>query len=102
MAVYSTAPPAGGFRWSSVQEQVDGLPRRELCEQADGGGQIESWVVGHDRDGQPERVTAAVILADGRRAWAESRHPDALAELVSGAEQIGRSVKVTPEGQLVL
>jgi acetyl-CoA C-acetyltransferase len=104
LTLYSTEPPAGGFRWASVQDEVDALPRREVAEQLDSGqsGEIESWVVGHDRENRPERAVAAVILDDGRRAWADSVQPDTLAELTSGAEQIGRSVKLTPEGQLLL
>jgi acetyl-CoA C-acetyltransferase len=107
LTLYSTEPPASsgsGFRWASVQDEVDALPRREVAEQLDSGlsGEIESWVVGHDRDGRPERAIAAVLLDDGRRAWADSTHPDTLAELVSGAEQIGRSTKLTHDGALLL
>jgi len=104
LTLYSTEPPAAGFRWASVQDEVDALPRREVAEQLDSGqpGEIESWVVGHDRENRPERAIAAVLLDDGRRAWADSTHADTLAELVAGAEQIGRSVKLTPEGQLLL
>jgi acetyl-CoA C-acetyltransferase len=104
LVLYSTEPPADGFRWASVQDEVDALPRREVCEQLDSGqsGEIETWVVGYDREGRPERAIAAVTLDDGRRAWADSNHADTLAELVSGAEQIGRSVKLSAEGALQL
>jgi len=104
LTLYSTEPPAAGFRWTSVQDEVDALPRRDVAEQLDSGqpAEIESWVVGHDREGRPERAIAAVLLDDGRRAWADSTQADTLTELVSGAEQIGRSVKLTPEGQLLL
>jgi acetyl-CoA C-acetyltransferase len=103
LTLYSTEPPADGFRWASVQDEVDALGSREVDEQPDGSGEIESWVVMHDRENQPERALAAVIM-DGsdRRAWADSRHTDTLGELMTGAEQIGRSVKVTPEGSLQL
>jgi acetyl-CoA C-acetyltransferase len=102
LTLYSTEPPEGGFRWASPQAAVDALPRRELCEQPDGAGEIEAWVVSHDRDGHPERAIATLILEDGRRAWADSHHADTLVELTSGAEQIGRTVKVTPDGTLLL
>jgi acetyl-CoA C-acetyltransferase len=104
LTLYSTEPPAGGFRWESPQDAVDALPRREVVEQVDEGlsGEIESWVVGHDRDGRAERAIASVLLDDGRRAWADSTQTDTLAELVSGADQIGRSVKLSPEGALLL
>jgi acetyl-CoA C-acetyltransferase len=104
--LYSTEPPAGGggYRWASVQDEVDALPQREVCEQLDSGqsGEIETWVVGYNREGEPERALAAVTLDDGRRAWADSTHPDTLNELVSGNEQIGRSVKLSAEGALQL
>jgi acetyl-CoA C-acetyltransferase len=106
LTLYSTEPPPAdrSFRWTSVQDEVDALPRREVCERLESGqpGEIESWVVGHDRAGRPERAVAAVLLDDGRRAWADSTHADTLAELVSGAEQIGRAVKLSPEGALLL
>ena len=59
-------------------------------------------MVTHDREGEPARAIAAVLLDDGRRAWADSTAADALVELVSGTEQIGRTVKITPDGTLAL
>lgn len=102
LALYSTEPQPSGFRWASVQAEVDALPRRELCEDPDGPGEIESWVVSHDRDNQPERALATVLLEDGRRAWADSHDPDTLTELTSGADHISRPVKLTPDGTLLL
>jgi acetyl-CoA C-acetyltransferase len=106
LTLYSTEPPPTdqGFRWTSVQDEVDEGPRREVCERLESGqpGEIESWVVGHDREGRPERAVAAVLLDDGRRAWADSTHADTLTELTSGTEQIGRAVKLSPEGALLL
>ena len=107
LGLYSTTPPTSedGFRSASLQVAVDALPSRELCEDvgaSGASGQIESWVVTHDRSGAPERAVATVLLDDGRRAWADSTAADALVELMSGSEQIGRTVKVTPDGTLAL
>ncbi len=106
LGLYSTEPPAGGFRWADVQEAVDALPTRELCETVDdgvgGAVTVEAWVVVHDRDGEPERVLAATLLDDGRRAWAYSDDDATVAEMRSGAEQIGRHVKVDAAGHLHL
>jgi acetyl-CoA C-acetyltransferase len=106
LGLYSTEPPAGGFRWADVQDSVDALPRRELCESVDdevgGAATVESWVVVHGRDGSPERVLAATLLDDGRRAWAFSDDDATVAEMRAGAEQIGRSVKVDADGHLHL
>jgi acetyl-CoA C-acetyltransferase len=103
LTLYSTEPPAAGFHWSSVQDQVDALPQRALCETIDATGAsatIESWVVAYDRDGQPDKAIATVLLDDGRRAWADTTAPDALAELTSGREFIGAPVKLSLEGTL--
>jgi acetyl-CoA C-acetyltransferase len=106
LGLYSTEPPAGGFRWADVQAEVDALPRREVCESVDdtvgGTAKVESWVVQHGRDGTPERVIASCLLDDGRRAWATSGDGATMAEMVSGAEQIGRAVKVDAAGSLLL
>jgi acetyl-CoA C-acetyltransferase len=105
LGLYSTEPPAGGFRWADVQDEVDRLPRREVCEEIEGSeieATVESWVVGHGRDGAPERVLAACLLDDGRRVWATSDDAAAVAEMRSGAEQIERKVAVGADGQLRL
>ena len=106
LGLYSTEPPEGGFRWADVQEAVDALPRREVCETVDdtvgGTATVESWVVQHDREVVPERVIASCLLDDGRRTWATSADEAALAEMVSGAEQIGRAVKIDAAGTLLL
>jgi acetyl-CoA C-acetyltransferase len=106
LGLYSTDPPAGGFRWADVQPAADALPRRGLCETVDdvvgGTATVESWVVAHSRDGAPERVLAACLLDDGRRAWASSDDPATVTEMRSGDEQIGRAVKVDPAGALLL
>jgi acetyl-CoA C-acetyltransferase len=105
LALYSTEPPAGGFRWQTVQDEVDALPARELCEavgDAGATGRIESWVVSHDREAVPERAIATVLLDDGRRAWSETRDPDTMSELMSGEDFIDRPVKLPPDHTLVL
>ena len=105
LGLYSTEPPAGGFRWADVQDDVNALPTRDLCERVDGPrtpATVESWVVVHGRDGAPEKALSACLLDDGRRAWGSADDPDTVAELRSGAEQIGRAVTLDPEGVLHL
>jgi acetyl-CoA C-acetyltransferase len=102
LGLYSTEPPVGGFRWADVQDEADALPRRDVCEEPDGAVTLESWVVVHGRKGEPERVLAACLLDDGRRAWATSEDADTVAEMRSWAEQIGRAVKIGPGGELRL
>jgi acetyl-CoA C-acetyltransferase len=106
VALYGTEPPEGSFRWASVQDEMDALPTRQVLEQTGDAethhGDMESWIVGYDRDGTPEHAFAAVNLDDGRRAWATSADPHVLEEFTSGAEQIGRKVKIGPDGALLL
>lgn len=106
LGVYSTEPPAQGFRWESTHEHGDAPPAREVLAPSDRDaphhGKIESWVVAFDREGAAETAFAAVVLDDGRRAWAHTSDGDSLAELLSGAEQIGRTVTIAPDGMLLL
>jgi acetyl-CoA C-acetyltransferase len=104
LGLYSTEPPAGGFRWADVQDRVDAFGHRDLCESVDDrtAATVESWVVVHDREGAPERVLAACLLDDGRRAWVFSDDAGTVAEMCAGAEHIGRAVKIDPEGALLL
>jgi acetyl-CoA C-acetyltransferase len=102
LGLYGTEPPSGAFRWADVQDEVDALPRRGLAEEVDGAATIESWVVQHGRDGGPERALAACLLDDGRRAWGWSDDDDTVMELRAGGEQIGRTVKIDPDGALWL
>ena len=102
LGLYSTDPPPAGFRWADAQDDTEPMSRRDLAEVVDGTATVESWVVQHGRDGAAERVLAACLLDDGRRAWAWSDDPDTVAEMRTGAEQVGRAVKVDPEGALIL
>lgn len=101
--VYGTTPPANDFRHASPQDRVDALPRRELADAADAAGSatIESYTVMHGRSGAPERAIATCLLADGRRAWAISEHPDVRTALLDG-EWVGTQVTLDPHGTLHL
>jgi acetyl-CoA C-acetyltransferase len=102
LGLYSTDPPPEGFRWVDAQDQAEPMPRRELAEAVDGTATVESWAVQHGRYGEAERVLAACLLDDGRRAWALSDDADTVAEMRTGAEQVGRVVKIGPEGALLV
>ena len=99
--VYSTRPPAEGFRHAYPQDEIDAMPRRELAEPADavGAATVEAYTVMHSREGLPERSIAACLLADGRRAWGTSRDTD-LAAAMCADEWVGRGVALDAEGTL--
>ncbi len=101
--VYSTTPPAGGFRFDYPQDEIDALPRRELALPADAAGAttVEAYTVMHSREGTPERAIASCILANGRRAWGTSTDASLAAAMCEG-EWVGRAVALDPEGTLHL
>jgi hypothetical protein len=51
------------------------------------------------REGQPETVIAACLLADGRRAWGTSADAS-LAAAVCEGEWVGRNVDLDADGTL--
>jgi acetyl-CoA C-acetyltransferase len=96
--VYSTTPPTVPWRHARPQGEVDALPRRDLCEVVDGPVAVESTVVVHDRESQPETAIVAALLADGRRAWGSTADPDALKRMVTD-ETAGAEGHLDPEGR---
>lgn len=101
--VYSTQPPAAGFRHADPQAEIDALPRRELAApiDAEGPATVEAYTVMHSRAGDPEHAFASCRLDDGRRAWGTSsdRH---LATAMTEGEWVGRSVSLSPTGELLV
>jgi len=101
--VYSTTPARSGFRHDDPQELIDALPRRELASEADAEGRavVEAYTVMHSRDGEPEFVIAACLLADGRRAWGTSRDASLAAGMCDG-EWVGRAARLDPTGDVTI
>jgi len=101
--VYSTEPPAGGFRYDYPQDAIDALPNRAVAtgDDAAGPADVEAYTVMFNRDGSPEQAIASCLLGDGRRAWATSGESDVTTALLDG-EWVGRRVVVSPDGQLLI
>lgn len=99
--VYATTPPLHGFRHESPQSEVDSLPRREVATAIDAQGPatVEAYSVMHDRDGAAEKVRAAVLLADGRRAWATSDNTQ-LGQDMCKNEWVGKTVTLNETGDI--
>jgi acetyl-CoA C-acetyltransferase len=95
--VYSTDPPAAGFRHAEPQAEIDVLPRRVLDETPDGEVAIETWTAMHDRDGNPETGIVVGLLDDGRRALGTTTDADALKVLVT-EDVAGRRARISPDG----
>ena len=84
VGLYSSEPPARGFRAvdpAETQAEVDALPRRESAGVLDSEGQVEATSVAFDRDATPTIGIVSVLLADGRRALANSTDADTLLNL---------------------
>ena len=99
--VYSTTPPAAGFRWEDVQGEVDREPTRRTEAEWEGTGSVEAWTVPYDREGAPERAFLAVRTPDGARTWAVIDDADSAAASV--VEDIaGAPVRVHADGRASL
>jgi len=100
--VYATTPPKNGFAYDYPQDQIDALPRRSLASPADAAGEmtIEGYSVMHDREGNPERSIASCILADGRRAWADTTDVSIGRDMCIN-EWVGRTVRADESGTLL-
>lgn len=101
--VYSTEPPAGGFRWEDTQAEVDAsYEKRRVAEDHVGPVTIEGYTVVHDRSGDPEVAYCAVLTDDGARTWGVSHDPDLLAAM-EREEHVGKRAEIVDEsGELRL
>ena len=99
--VYSTEPPAAGFRHAYPQDQIDAMPRRDLALPAEAAGSatVEAYTVIHGREGAPEHAFAACLLADGRRAWGTSVATSVVDAMCDG-EWVGREITLDADGSL--
>ena len=81
--VLAGEPPANGFAYESVQQDVDGLPSRPTPVDPPRNATIETYTVIHDREGTPQRAIVACLDRDGRRHWAETCAAEELTQLLS-------------------
>ncbi len=98
--VYSSEPPAAGYRHADCQAEVDRTPRREAAPEHRGEATLESYTVVFG-EGGPERAHAAFLLPDGRRSWANSDDRD-LALSMTREEFCGRRASLDGEGSFRL
>jgi acetyl-CoA C-acetyltransferase len=101
IGLYSTEPPADGFKWTDAQAEADRFttPRDVAPEDYAGDVTIETWTVMHSRDGEPENGIAAALLADGRRTWGTTQDADVL-KAMTVEEFIGRNAQLDGSGGL--
>lgn len=105
VGVYGSRPPAdegrGGFAFRDVQAEVDAGPTVRVEEGATGPVTVETYTVGYDRSGGPERALVACRTPSGGRSWGRVDDPDELASLVA-AEAIGRTGTLRADGLVAL
>jgi acetyl-CoA C-acetyltransferase len=95
MAMWSTSPPADGFRFADVSDETSARTAvRDLAPDYDGPARVDGYTVVHSRAGEPERaIVVATTLRDGRRAVAASTDTDLAAAMLDD-EWCGRDVQV--------
>ena len=101
VGVWSTTPPASGFRHADPQGDVDALPQRVPANGYNGDAVVETYTVVYDRDGAPEFAVLAVTTPEGHRAWARTSEHDHMNELME-TEGCGRTVRIGTGGRVDL
>ena len=96
-AVWSARPPTEPCRCFDVQPEVDALPRRAPAGLVDREVTVEATSVSFERDGTPALGIVAALTDDGRRALANVRDTDVLADMTERAWE-GRRVKAANDG----
>ncbi|HEV7888299.1 MAG TPA: acetyl-CoA acetyltransferase [Acidimicrobiales bacterium] len=99
LGLYSTAPPAQGFRRFHPQDEVDAAPRRAYASEHDGPVTVESYTVMHERDGMPVLGIVACLLPDGTRAWGNV-FETGLLKAMCEEEFCGRAARLRADGAL--
>ena len=77
--VFSTEPPAAGFRYEQPQDEIDARGGRPVDGDHRGSATLETWTVVHERDGSMARAICACLTPDGARTWAFNEEPDVMA-----------------------
>ncbi len=99
MAIYSTEPPANGFRQASAQTASDAEAQRRPDADFAGEAVVETYTVEYDRAGEAVKAYVAATPDDARRTWLSTEDP-ALCQALLDQDPLGRSVTRTTEGQL--
>jgi acetyl-CoA C-acetyltransferase len=94
MALWSTDPPEGGFRFGDVSDETRaGTELLELAPDHEGAARLDGYTVLCARDGTPERAVAVATTAERRRCVAANADAAIAAAMVAD-EWVGRDVRV--------
>jgi acetyl-CoA C-acetyltransferase len=98
VGVWSTTPPAAGFRYECPQDEVDVLPQRTPAPDHEGDATVETYTVVHDREGEPELAILALLTEDGCRAWGNTSDRYEMLGLMEN-EGCGRKARLAAGGR---
>ena len=98
VGLYSTTPPAAGFRHEKPSAPG---PRRDYTGDYEGPVTVEAYTVMHERDGSPVLGIVACLLPDGRRAWGNV-YETGLLKAMTQEEFCGRAASLVTDGLVVL
>jgi acetyl-CoA C-acetyltransferase len=98
IGIYSAEPPADGFRYENLQQQIDALPLREAVVEWEGPVTIEAYTVAHQK-GTPRIAHAACLTDDSRRTWGTTSDP-AVMDAMMREEFCGRRGHLDGHGAL--
>jgi acetyl-CoA C-acetyltransferase len=94
MMLWSTRPPADGFRALDVSDAAAALTTvLDLVQDHHGRARIDGYTVLHDRDGAPERAIVVATTRAGARCVAASTDVDVVTDMVT-QEWVGRDIDV--------
>ena len=99
--VYSTTPPAAGFRYANCQAEVDAAsPKRTLLDRYAGPVTVEAFTTIF-KDARPHHGFATCLTPDGSRTWAKIEE-DPLLSVMAEQEICGRTGRIEGAGRLRL
>ncbi len=100
VGLYSTTPPAAGFRLvdgAELQAEIDALPGRAAAGAYEGDATIEATAVAMGREGDPSHAIVTLLTPDGRRVLANAHDPGVLTAMTEEPWE-GRAVTVSTDG----
>lgn len=99
--VYSTAPPASGFRYENCQAEVDAASvKRTVLDQYTGPVTVEAFTT-EFKAGHPHHGFVSCLTPEGHRTWSRVED-ESLLSLMVEADICGRTGRMDGEGVLLL
>ena len=98
--MYSTTPPAQGFRYENTADELARLPERETRDGFSGRVTVETYGLPY-RDGTPDAAIVLCRTPDDLRICARTTDP-ALLDAMTREELCGREARVEANGRFEL